>query len=203
MNSHRKTHLLLLTVLLISACASTTQIDSRYQQTPSLIAGQSLLLAARTPEADIRRQWETLCADKLARQGFSTTVSHRQLPDWQDADIGALVNWSQQHDHDLILVAELTGLLLKAADTLGEPAVGEGRQDVSGQIITLDKDYQRERKAEPISQDVELALHRADGKPLWTGVARTREANEIRAIARSQCRALADHLKTLGLPSSK
>ena len=49
------------------------------------------------------------------------------------------------------------------------------------------------------AQDIEFQLQRPSGKVLWNGLLRTNEANQIEAIARSQCKRLQKTLSKSGL----
>ncbi len=198
---------LIIGVFVTAGCASTTRLSTHYINSDITPRGEHLLIAARTPEPAVYRQWETSCGEVLAGAGFQLYYSHQVMPDWTEKGQGALLNWASNSPSELILMVDLTSLQLLSFSTSPDRVQTEsispsGPHDERGTQITLNKTYQDERKAAPINQDIRPELLRADGTPIWSGIAKTHEANEIGAIARSQCRALAKRFSKLGLPDN-
>lgn len=195
---------LILLPLLLAGCASTSEVTTRYRAGQLPPAPERLLLVARTPEQGLRREWENSCAAVLELDGLTITRSHKVLPEWFEPDSEAPQQWARRHGADMILLGELTGLLLRRP----EPTSANDRHPPSGGIddpmgesvfaITLAGKQQQET---PASGHREFLFHllNADGKTLWSGATRTHEANEVAAIARSQCHALKQHLTETGL----
>lgn len=198
--------LAIFSALMIAGCTSTTRLSTHYINNDITPAGKRLLIAARSPEPGVYRQWETACGDVLGKAGFELQYSHRVLPDWTEKGQAALLNWATTNHSDLILMVDLAALQLLPLQTDPDGMRTEGSRlsgphDERGTQITLDKTYQEARKAGPVNQNIQPELLRADGKPLWSGIAETHEANEVSTIARSQCRALAKRFSRLGLPN--
>ena len=57
------------------------------------------------------------------------------------------------------------------------------------------REYRETRDAPLANQNIEVDLLNNEGRVLWRADVVTREANNIPAIARSQCEALAKHLR--------
>ena len=183
----------LLVALLLAACANTSDVNVRYAGAEP--PGKRLLLAARTPEEQTRSQWETACAPLLEKAGYSVTRSAQVLPEWYEPGNSALEARAAALDLDVILVAELTGLLLTpfraVRETRLNPDAGVHNpvhEDI-GSLTNL-REYREVRDTPPANQNIEVTLLTRDGQPLWRGDIETREANSVRAIAHSQCQAL-------------
>lgn len=180
-----------LITLALGGCASTSNVEVRYASDAE--HGPRLLLAARTPEERYRAEWEEACAPILARAGYEVTQSHRVMPGWYEPGSKALERRAQELQLQSILVVELTALLVAQFPEMHEtrlnPEAGSGIAGVHEQITPI-RDYRAMRDVPPSDQNVEATLLTADGHPLWRGDINTREANSIKAIARSQCRAL-------------
>lgn len=58
---------------------------------------------------------------------------------------------------------------------------------------------EKEAAMPPLIHDIEFQMLTPEGKTLWNSVALTHEANDLEAIARSQCRALKRDLDGLRL----
>ena len=194
---------LMLATLLTVGCASTSQITTHYPEGgyTGEISGQKILLAGRTPEGSIREEWEDTCAPILEHAGFRVTRSHRVMPQWYEPGNEALKRWAATHDASMIMVAELTGLLLapfqQAREYRLNPDAGMAYDPVREEVgvITPIRDYREIRDDPALDQSIEVTLFAGNGDALWRGEVDTREANEVKAIARSQCQAL---VKMLG-----
>lgn len=197
------TRLLALTpVLLLAACASTTEVRTRHTAESTTNPAGHILLAARSPEAEKQTAWERQCKRVLTRPGLQITRGQKAIPGWQEPDTKALEAWARKHGADAVLLADITGLLIGPAHIPEtDPATGE--PEIQAQwTFYFGKDgpsaKQRERD-ESVYQDIEVEWIAPDGKRFWTGVARTHEARELTAIARSQCKALGKTLSKRGL----
>ncbi|MCH8543179.1 MAG: hypothetical protein LAT61_06395 [Alcanivorax sp.] len=194
---------LLLAMLLTVGCASTSQVITHYPESGYVgeIAGQHILLAGRTPEGSVRTEWENACAQVLQNAGLQVTRSHQAMPQWYEPGNEALKRWAANNDADAILVAELTGLLLapfqQAREYRLNPDAGMAYDPVREEvgIITPIRDFREMRDNPELDQSIEVTLFTGSGDALWRGEVDTREANNIKAIARSQCKAL---VKLLG-----
>ncbi len=194
----------LLSLTLLQGCASTTDIDTRYLTDTAVPPAPSLLLVARTPEADTRARWESACADELGGGGLTLVRSHDTLPVWYEAGNERLLAWARDNAVDAVLVAEITGLLLAPPQVpqpnymQSERAIGDnpGNSQNWGFFFGRNPD---QVPAPPEVHEVEMQLLGNDGSARWTGVTATHEANDLEAIAGSQCKALKKTLSGLRL----
>lgn len=187
----------LLLPLLLAACASTTQIETRYQ-IPAAAPASSILLVARTPEANYRKTWENTCAKVFSSLPIHITKSIDALPDWFDSDTRSLTEWVTQQHIDAVLLVNITGLLLAPPQMPGMSADTSGvaprapREDPIG-VPEWNFFLGKKSKALPtpaLLHQVEAQLLNPDGKMLWNGLLTTHEANDFEAIASSQCKAI-------------
>ncbi|MBM1144800.1 hypothetical protein GN155_013550 [Alcanivorax sp. ZXX171] len=189
----------LLLTLLLAGCASTTEITTRtVTDTPPADAG-AILLAAQSPEGDVRETWELICRPIFSRAGLTVYLAHQETPLWRDRD--ALTDWAAGHGVDRVLLVDLTRLLMSAPNLPADRDLNPLDQDTEVQPtwrLGLDGErIERDRPGDP-EQRFPAYLTDGDGKPLWHGEARTHEANDQAAIAKSQCRALRDVLRQNG-----
>lgn len=197
------TRLLALTpVLVLAACASTTEVQTRHTAESTTSAAGHILLAARSPESRKQTNWERHCKRVLKRSGLKITRGQKAVPGWQEPDAGALEAWAREHGADAVLLADITGLLIGPAH-LPETDPATGEPEIQAQWTFHFGDdgptaKQRERE-ESVYQEIEVEWIAPDGKRFWTGVARTHEARELAAVARSQCTALGKTLAERGL----
>lgn len=193
--------------LLISACASTSNVATRYLASPAEPVGPRMLLAGRSAEPHVRHDWESVCATQLQRAGYQVTRSEDPLPGWFEPDSEELLRWSQAHDVDVILIAELTRLL---PGPMMEPPGPDQRRDAGGAgsgrgsqgtlTIPLGESLrERPRDTPDLQQNIEVMLLESNGHALWAADISTDEANEVRAVAKSQCREIRNTLRELGL----
>lgn len=177
-------------VALLSACANTTDLDVRYQKAAPQF--EHLLLVAKTPDASWRAQWESACQTMF--RSLSTDTSTQLDPAWD----GTSTFTSRQPLPSTTLIVDITPLLLA-------PPQMPGMMDVDGQMLLTDPNEDSigiptwnffiGRKAKklpepPLLHSLEAQLLDQNGGLLWDGVMTTHEANDLKAIAKSQCRAL-------------
>lgn len=191
--------LLLSPILLLVACASTTEIQTRHRASGDRVPATHLLLVARTPEQGVRQQWERACADTLEGKGLTLTRSHKVLPGWFEAGTGALEQWARDRGADAILLGELTRLVLSPPNLPREDGPGEPGVEAQWTLSLEDGKVKGAEQPAEARQEVDFQLIAPTGRRLWAGTARTHEANELAAIAHSQCRALHKTLVSLGL----
>lgn len=182
----------------LTACASTSSITSRYLA-PSVAPSASITLAAQTPEQSIRERYETVCAGEL---GTKVTVipAYTLLSSWAGASPEPLLAVT---DTPALLVIDLTSLLLPAMQMPPGNEVSDARLgSAAGPTYnTWELGSSRSQDSADVDQviHVEARLISQSGTTLWEGIIHTHEANDLRAIAQSQCRALADTLGAHGL----
>lgn len=193
-----------LTVLAAAAlagCASTTQVTTRTVTDTPPPPATTLLLAAQSPESDTRETWELTCRPIFARTGVTVHLAHQEVPFWDEDGRQALSDWAGEHGADRILLVDLTRLLMSAPNLPADRDLNPLDQDTEVQPtwrLGLDGErIERDRPGDP-EQRFPAYLTDGDGKPLWHGEARTHEANDQAAIAKSQCRALRDVLRQNG-----
>lgn len=193
----------LMASLVLGGCASTSELTTRYLAAPAEITGPRLLLAGRSPEPHVRDEWEKSCAEILRDAGFRVTRSARSLPRWFEPGSADLTEWAGEHNTDLILIAELTRLL--PAPMMAPPTQEQrrtpGMHDNEGTLsIPLGESLRdRPRDTPELQQNIEIMLLDGSGLPIWAADIQTDEANEIRAVARSQCREMRRVMRELGL----
>lgn len=186
-------------ILLLGACASTTDFDTRYITDTAVAPATSVLLVGRTPETNDREKWENACASVLDDRKFELVRSHTALPLWYEAGNDHLLNWASDNNIDTIVIAELTGLLLAPPQMppnnfmQNERAIGEDNIGASTWGFFIGR-KEKKTPMPPETHEVEFQMITADGKTLWNSVALTHEANDLEAIAKSQCRALKRNL---------
>lgn len=196
--------LLLLLSLSLAACAATTEVSTRYLAESRPAPASHLLLVARTPEKAFRREWEDSCADILAGNGLTVTRSYRVLPLWYEPGTERLEEWASKHGADAILVGELTRLVLPKPDLSHPDVVNSGRGELEDPIGEPEWSFfigrkEKEEDPWPIYQEIFFQLFAANGKSLWSGTTLTHEANNLGAIAGSQCKALRKRLSSMNL----
>jgi hypothetical protein len=197
--------LITLTALLafVAGCASTTTLVTRHSADTVEAPVSKLLLIGRAADFDTRSQWEQACASRLKRDGLHIRSSHSLWPD-PLPDTETLMQEAVSRGFDGVLIGEITSLLLLPLQLPPENVVTEERRSSSdgsprpqGFQITLAGAEPAAVEAE--AQDIEFQLQRPDGKILWNGLLRTNEANQIEAIARSQCKRLGETLRKSAL----
>lgn len=196
--------LLSLGTLLLSGCASTTDFETRYITDTPVAPATSVLLVGRTPETNDRENWENACAGVLDNRKFELIRSNAALPLWYEAGNDHLLNWASDNDIDAIVIAELTGLLLAPPQIppntfmQNERGIGEDNIGASTWSFFIGR-KEKQTPMPPETHEVEFQMITAEGKTLWNAVALSHEANDLEAIAKSQCRALKRDLGGLRL----
>lgn len=189
-------------VLILAGCASTTEITTRHSNDEGSAPARSLLLVAQSPEPATRRVWEEVCQPLFQSNALSVHLAHQVRPVWyEDGGKQALLRWLRNQPYDRALIVDLTALLLSPPRMTESrdlnPMNSDMRQEPTWRIGIGGK---LEKPKEPdAQQSYEAEFFDKSGRPLWTGVARTHEANNRKAIARSQCRALHQVLTDRGL----
>lgn len=197
----------LLVPLLLAGCASTTEVSTRFLDEEPVVENNRLLLAARSPETDVRDSWERTCAEIFRNAGFQVTRSARHLPRWQETGVEGLFQWAGANDHGLILAVDLTSLLILPGMPREQEPMGPQRHDRRMEPTwTIEIGPGREDRAAEMERgplEMEARLMTGSGQPLWEAETRTDEASAVEPIARSQCRALVDALREHDLVPGK
>ncbi|WP_101676219.1 hypothetical protein [Alloalcanivorax mobilis] len=190
----------LLLALLLAGCASTTELVTRSVTPTPPPPPRGVLLVAQTPENDTRETWELTCRPIFQRAGLEVFLSHQELPLWDEKGRAILVDWAHQHGVERVLVVDLT-YLIQRPPHLTEPRdhnpISQGEVEPTWRIGIGGKI--KEEPQPEAEQRYPVDLLSAEGRNLWNGEARTHEANDQSAIAKSQCRALAAGLGALDL----
>lgn len=187
------------TLLILSGCVNTSTLVTRHLAEPGEPAVTHLLLVGRSPDIKTRRQWESACASRLQHAGLNIALSHHLWSEDVLPPHDSLMQQAQQSGFDGVLIGEITALLLAPMQLPPENVVSQERRSSSdaspqaeGFQITLGG---KERQTfELQDMDIEFQLLSAQGKMLWNGLLRTHEANQIEAIARSQCKRVREAL---------
>ncbi len=192
----------LLPTLLLAGCASTTEVNTRFTSDETFPRQNSLLLVAHTPEGGVRETWELTCRDIFSSDSLTILLSHQEIPLWYEGGKQRILSWAQETGVDRILVVELTHLLIDAA----EPPQPVNQLNAMDQVpgsppptweVGIGGDLKKAGIEEALRQHG-TELINAEGTPIWTGVATTHEANNMAAIAKSQCKALRKTLREQG-----
>ncbi|MCC1497679.1 hypothetical protein [Alcanivorax sp. 1008] len=186
-----------------AGCASTTTLVTRHSAESIEAPVSKLLLIGRAADLDMRQQWEQACATQLKHNGLRLRSSHSLWPG-QLPESEALMQEALSQGFDGVMIGEITSLLLLPLQMPAGNVVTDERRPSSdasqrspGFQITLTG---KEPASDPVGpQDIEFQLQRPSGKVLWNGLLRTNEANQIEAIARSQCKRLHKTLSKSGL----
>jgi hypothetical protein len=196
--------LIAVSTLLLSACASTSTLVTRHLADNNEAPVQNLLLVGRSPDAKTRQQWEKACASRLGGAGLRITGSDSLWSADLMPDTEALLAEAASRGFDAVLIGEITPLLLAPLQMPPDNVVSEERRASSdasprtpGFQITLGASDTS--APPPVDQDIEFQLQRPDGSLLWNGLVRTHEANQLEAIARSQCQRVRKTLVQAGL----
>lgn len=193
----------------LTGCANTTSIETRYQQ-PQQQAINSLLVAARTPDANYADKWEKACRPMLNDSVATLSTSSQAGIDWDGNQLSPLVQWADEHQIGAVLIVDITRILIAQpmipghsdpSDNLYYVAPGEDNIGIPTYSLFLGKSAKKPPKP-PIYHQVEAQLIDNNGKMLWDGMLTTHEANSLSAIGKSQCRALARALAAKYLPKS-
>ena len=110
----------------------------------------------------------------------------------------ALVEWTADHPVDRILMVDLTRLLMSAPHLRDRQELNPINQEHEVRPtwrVGLDGERIKDTPPADVEQTFPADLLSGDGDSLWHGVARTHEANDQTAIAKSQCLALRDTLR--------
>ena len=197
----RLAHLFGCTLVAFAAgCASTSSVTTLYQADGH--AASSVLVAARLPDQAQRRQYEDACLPALGWKGRQLVAAHEPLPNWYAGENTALVNTAQALGLDTILVLELSTLLLSPMQLPPRNDVSQER--FSGPVGSQPGPWQMQIEGEavptpPETLSFQARLMASTGTTLWEGLVHTHEANDLQAIARSQCEALGKALQQAGL----
>lgn len=192
----------LLPALLLTGCASTTDVTTRFTNEQAYPRQDQLLLVAHTPEGGVRETWELTCRDIFSSNSLTVLLSHQELPLWYEGGKQRILSWAQETGVDRILVVELTHLLIDAA----EPPQPVNQLNAMNQPpgsppptweVGIGGDLKKADIPEALRQHG-AELIDAEGTPIWTGIATTHEANNMTAIAKSQCQALRNTLREQG-----
>lgn len=189
---------LLPAVLFLGGCASTTEVTTRTVTETPPPPPETLLLVARSPEGDTRETWELTCRPIFERAGLTVLLSHQEVPLWYERGRKALVEWTADHPVDRILMVDLTRLLMSAPHLRDRQELNPINQEHEVRPtwrVGLDGERIKDTPPADVEQTFPADLLSGDGDSLWHGVARTHEANDQTAIAKSQCLALRDTLR--------
>ena len=187
-----------------AGCANTSTLVTRHSAGPGEAPVRNLLLVGRSPELKFRSQWELACASRFSSADLRISTSHTLWPE-PLPEQEALLQQARDKGFDGVLVGEITSLLLLPPQMPPDNVVSEERRASSdasprtpGFQFTLGGGNEAPTDL-PEDQDIEFQLQRSSGQVLWNGLIRTREANQIGAIARSQCERLHQALQGAGL----
>lgn len=185
-------------LLLLTACAATTEVHTRHSAESGTEPAKHILLAARSPETEKQLAWERHCKRELKRPGLRITRAQQALPGWQEPNPRALEAWARKNEADAVLLADITGLLIGPAHIPEtDPATGEPEMQAQWTFYFGGEAPKETRDS--VYQEIDVEWIAPGGKRFWSGVARTHEAHDLAAVTRSQCQALGRVLSKRGL----
>lgn len=192
----------MLLLLVLSGCTSTTQVNTRYYTTAEP-TDSPLLIVANMPDADTARQWEEHCQRQFVNDTLRVEISQAVFPQWFAQGQSAILDYAQTNEIDRVLVVNLTSLLLLPQQEMlhsGQNPLDQQQQRDHISVWRSGEGSQRdvERAVDPVKRH-RVELRNASGTLLWHAETQTREANSLRAIATSQCKALASELRDVNL----
>ena len=184
--------------LMLQACASTSSVSSRFQA-DTAVAAASMMIAARTPEQALRKRYELACHQAWAGKAASQP-SHQVIANWYEAGYQQLL---EAMDTEAVLVIDITPVLIAPMQMPPANEISDARfgADAGPTYNTWQIGGNKEPSAAGPDKiiEVEARLIGADGQVRWEGLVRTHEANDLQAIARSQCQALGEYLRKMDL----
>jgi hypothetical protein len=202
---------LLCCLSLLAGCAATTEVVATRDATPAAAAAPAeLLVVAVSADDTLRRRYELAFMKQLRRSGITAHGSHEYLP--------ALAGMTMRDLHVAMreqAPAFARVLHLQLADLVPQRFLGP--DDYAGEItpahgkvgtldVTLNAPPGDGGAVPPVQYLVDLQATLYDGPSrqlLWSGTTRTREANSLDAVARSQARALLDEFTERGYVRGK
>lgn len=197
--------LLTLTTLLalLSGCASTTTVVTRSSTDATEIPVSKLLLLGRVDDIEMRKPWEQACAKQLHSSALEIHSSYTLWPQFLPEQ-DELLQAATSQGFDGVLIAEIASLQLLPLQLPPDNVVSAERRpssDASPRTPGFQIHVAGAERSEALAQaqDIEFHLQRPNGETLWNGLLRTNEANQVEAIARSQCKKLNKTLKKAGL----
>lgn len=185
----------------VAGCAQTTDIHLRFQQ-PATQPTTSLLIAANTNDPMLRSKWEDACKHVFNTHQLTLVESHNVLPDWHSSDPSALLHWANGHEISTLLVANINMLLMQPTNfenPQSGPGLPSGPIDTPTWQFTLQGEKIDNNNSSSNKQHIHVQLLAASGKVYLDALLVTHEANNIEAIAASQCRALKRNMEKTGL----
>lgn len=194
---------LLSSLLLLGGCASTTTVVTRHSSDTAEAPLSKLLLVGRVDDVEMRKPWEQACAKQLQHDGLKIQSSHKiwpqSLPEQEE-----FMQEATSQGFDSLLIAEISSLQLLPLQLPPDNVVSAERRpssDAGTRTPSFQIHVAGAEQSEVVAQiqDIEFHLLRTDGQTLWNGLLRTDEANQVEAIARSQCKQLNKTLKKTGL----
>jgi|SRR5690554_156533 len=188
---------------LLSGCASTTTVVTRNSTDTIEAPVSKLLLIGRVDDLEMRQPWEQACAKQLQHNGLDVQSSYKLWPQSLPEQEGLLQEASSQ-GFDGVLMAEIASLQLLPLQLPPDNVVSAERRpssDASPRTPGFQIHVAGAEQSETLAQTqyIEFHLQRANGEALWNGLLSTNEANQVEAIARSQCKTLSKTLKKAGL----
>jgi hypothetical protein len=186
---------------LIAACASTSQVSSRYLDA-EIPAAQQILLVARAAENNMRIEWERVCLAQLKATKINLTPSYIALANWSEGTNEALLDWAaEQTIASEILIFEISGLLIAPPQIPPNNEVSVKRyhpeEPIGEPTWTFSFGAKDQKQTPPERYFTEVRLLTAEGQTRWEGLITSHEANDLSAIARSQCKSMVSTLKEL------
>lgn len=200
---HMLLPMLLLAVLALTACASTTDLLRSSDEAKPAKPAATILIAGISTDDALRRQYETIFIEELTHAGLRGVASSNIIPSL------AGLTMPQIREHmlaatdraDAVLHVQLMNLVITPTLSPHDvPAEGAGAQrNVGGVAVTLNAAPEPTVRGTQYAIDLEANLYALPARQLlWTVLTRTHEANSTTAIARSHARALIKAMRKRG-----
>lgn len=202
----RRLHALLLltAVLLLGACAATTEIVRTVDLQPPAQPARSLIIVGVSTDDALRRRYEEAFAAELVSAGITALTSSALIPSLS----GMTMPDVRQHmaagagQAEAVLHVQLAGLLPQRTWSPQDiPADARpATREIGGMAVTVNAPPEGSIRGENMIVELEATLYALpDRKLLWSALARTHEANSVEKVARSNARTLLRELRARGL----
>lgn len=196
--------LTVLAVLLLGACAATTELLRTVDEAAPPRTARSLLVVGISNDNALRQRYEAVFVEELQRAGIAGTGSTALIPSLAGmtmpelrarmAAAGGLA--------DAVIHVQLVDLVTTPAwapDDVPADAAPATR-NIGGINLTLNAPPAGSRPGTHTGVDLEANLYALPERTLlWTALTRTQEANDIDKVARSHARALIQAMVARGL----
>ncbi len=112
----------LIIVWVCSACSSVKLLDSWKSQSFKSFAGQKILVAAKSPDLEVRKSYEIAIVNQLRKQGIKAIEIHKTFPSFEekenptDEEVSKIVKQFKEKGITAILITSLKSTIKTKSD---------------------------------------------------------------------------------------